>query len=552
MRSSICLASVRRLAESDRLNAGIVATTGCVVIVVSGGTGEFRKGGGFVEALPQWTSKIDKRGLDPLGMQNAGVVLYQALLPGISNITLRMRYYGFFCWLSDAYARRGVTTDFEIWRQWVRRAEALFALVCADATGQGGVGGIDWAIQTLESSDGVIDFAEAASTDGSVKRYLIQSLGVFGAAYYTQMQEMGLFEPGPNGIQRVTADAGLAAANAFRASIGQNVEAKFIEAVDAATVDRETLAALHSIVPSRVPDPSDERAAYEDALFAAGPQALVADRSRRASLSLILDVASREGERPTPESVRWALFDPPAADLPDDLESQRLLWEAYQCQDLFQVAAAGLLAWAISMMSEAEDGRTLAEIQSAIDDRLAESEASLAGITWAGMRDATDVDGFAWRGVWARLTGRRGAPGEKAWDAVKLIAALHRRTLVRNDLEGALRKALPVNGQARSIVTELRWFDHHGDQTVATLIGEYVLQRVVLRHSWVAMQKLRRQKDYTFLFEARDGRLVCLNGYQPVPTTPRLAPAIQFLEDVHLVAPDGLTARGRALLGAKR
>lgn len=85
-----------------------------------------------MDALPQWTTKIDKRGLDPLGMQNAGVVLYQALLPGISNITLRMRYYGFFCWLSDAYARRGVATDFEIWRQWVRRAEALLALVAYD------------------------------------------------------------------------------------------------------------------------------------------------------------------------------------------------------------------------------------------------------------------------------------------------------------------------------------------------------------------------------------------------------------------------------------
>ena len=246
--------------------------------------------------MPQWTSKIDKRGLDPLGMQNAGVVLYQALLPGISNITLRMRYYGFFCWLSDAYARRGVTTDFELWRQWVRRAEALFALVCADGTGQGGVGGIDWAIQTLQTSDDVIDFAAAASTDASVKRYLIQSLGVFGAAYYTQMQEMGLFEPGPNGIQRVTADAGFAAANAFRASIGPDLEAMFVAAVETASVDRDTLSALHPIVPSRVPDPSDERTAYEDRLFAAGAQSLVTDKSRRASLTLILDVASREGD----------------------------------------------------------------------------------------------------------------------------------------------------------------------------------------------------------------------------------------------------------------
>ncbi len=110
-----------------------------------------------MDALPQWTSKVEKRGLDPLGMQNSGVVLYQALLPGISNITLRMRYYGFFCWLSDVYARRGVTTEFEIWRQWVRRAEALYALICADATGDGGVGGIDWALRRLQLGEEIID-----------------------------------------------------------------------------------------------------------------------------------------------------------------------------------------------------------------------------------------------------------------------------------------------------------------------------------------------------------------------------------------------------------
>lgn len=164
-----------------------------------------------MDALPQWTSKVEKRGLDPLGMQNSGVVLYQALLPGISNITLRMRYYGFFCWLSDVYARRGVTTEFEIWRQWVRRAEALYALICADATGDGGVGGIDWALRRLQLGEEIIDFAAAASTDKNVTRYLIQNLGVFGAAYYTQMKEMGLFEEGPNGIQRVSGNAGLAA-----------------------------------------------------------------------------------------------------------------------------------------------------------------------------------------------------------------------------------------------------------------------------------------------------------------------------------------------------
>lgn len=503
-----------------------------------------------MNALPQWTSKIDKRGLDPLGMQNAGVVLYQALLPGISNITLRMRYYGFFCWLSDAYARRGVTTDFEIWRQWVRRAEALYALVSAAATGEGGVGGIEWAYQALQTDNDVIDFSSAASTDRGVKQYLIQRLGVFGAAYFTQMQEMGLFEEGPNGIQRITAEAGLAAANAFRSAIGDDREAKFVATIDAGKVDRATLAALKPLVPSMITDASDERETYENTLFAAGAQASDADHSRSASLRLILGVARQGAERPTPESVRWALYDPPAQDLPADLRRQRLLWEAYHCQDLFQVAAASLLAWAIAIMSESEDGSPLTEIQSAVESRLTELDGQSAAAAWSDYRDRIDAGGFEWRDAWAKLTGRRGSPEEKAWVAIALIAALHRRILVRDDLRQAIRSVLPTNGQARSIATELRWFDYNEKEQVANRIADYVARRIVLRHSWVAMQKLRRQRDYTFLFEARDGRLVCLSGYQPVPTTPRLAPAIQFLEDVHLVSMSGLTERGRALLGA--
>ena len=505
-----------------------------------------------MDALPQWTSKVEKRGLDPLGMQTAGVALYQALLPGISNVTLRMRYYGFFCWLSDAYARRGVTTDFEIWRQWVRRAEALFALVCADATGEGGVGGIEWAAAALQGDGPVIDFAPAASNDGTVKRYLIQSLGVFGSAYYTQMQEMGLFEDGPDGIQRVTAGAGLAAANAFRASIGPDVEANFIQAIETGRIDRDTLATLHAAIPSAIPASSDERDTYEAVLFATGAQHSVKDKSRRATLTLVLDVASSTRGKPTPESVRWSLFAPPAASLPPDLERQRLLWEAYQCQDLFQVAAAGLLAWAISLMGEADGGRTLAEIRGEVEVRLASAHGEHAEATWAALRDQIEIDTFGWRDVWTRITGKRGSPEEKASDAVQLIAALHRRINERGDLSDAVRAALPINGHARSIVTELGWFEPNQHRTVSELIGEYVVQRVVLRHSWVAMQKLRRQRDYTFLFEARDGRLIGINGYQPVGTTPRLAPAIQFLEDVNLVATDGLTVRGGALLAANR
>lgn len=65
--------------------------------------------------LPMWTSKEDKRGIDPLGMQTTSVALYQELLPGISNVTLRMRYYGFYAWLAQNYAERIGDTSVERW-----------------------------------------------------------------------------------------------------------------------------------------------------------------------------------------------------------------------------------------------------------------------------------------------------------------------------------------------------------------------------------------------------------------------------------------------------
>jgi hypothetical protein len=41
---------------------------------------------------PEWSDYRRKNGLDPLGMRNSSVSLYQTFLPGISNVTLRTRY----------------------------------------------------------------------------------------------------------------------------------------------------------------------------------------------------------------------------------------------------------------------------------------------------------------------------------------------------------------------------------------------------------------------------------------------------------------------------
>jgi hypothetical protein len=503
-----------------------------------------------VNAEPEWTERAEKRGLDPLGMQNAGIGLYQSLLPGISNVTLRMRYYGYYCWVSDAYARSGATDEFAAWRTWVRRAEALYALVCSHAKGQGGVGGIDWADRRLALQEDVIDFAEAASSNPNTTRYLRQSLGVFGGAYYSQMVETGLFRQGEHGIQRATNVSGRAAAEAFRTSIGADVENTLSQGIKSAQIARNDLVRLAPIVPSEIPDASSERETYERLLFSSD-EATRNDASRSTSLKLILKTAQVLGRRPEADNVRWHLF---ASDSlgAEALDHQRIRWEAYQCQDLFQVAAAALLEWAIDLMAEFDAGRTLSEIEDEVRLRLRlrEAEGDDAAMSWADLLLEIDQRAFDYQSVASRLTSRRGTAEQKAWDAIRLIAALGHRMIERPDLNEIAKRELGAHGGGRSIVSEFAWISSRAQISVGDLIASYMIERVVRRHSWVAMQKLRRQRDYTFLFEVQEGRLVRRNGYAPVTTTPRLSPAIQFLVDVGLLDENGTTARGRTVLEA--
>ncbi len=87
---------------------------------------------------PQWTATTIKTGLDAMGMQNASVALYQDMLPGISNVTLRMRYCGLYDWLTSCTALDVRDRKLEHWKWCVRRAELLYALIAQKRTGEAG------------------------------------------------------------------------------------------------------------------------------------------------------------------------------------------------------------------------------------------------------------------------------------------------------------------------------------------------------------------------------------------------------------------------------
>ena len=73
------------------------------------------------------------RGRDPLGVQNSSISVYATLLPGMTNLTLRLRYYGMYLWLLDEYHNLPSDSSFKqspnAQYTFIRRAELMTAFI---------------------------------------------------------------------------------------------------------------------------------------------------------------------------------------------------------------------------------------------------------------------------------------------------------------------------------------------------------------------------------------------------------------------------------------
>ncbi|MBY4638352.1 hypothetical protein K5P26_14505 [Sphingopyxis sp. XHP0097] len=518
-------------------------------------------------AYPEWTEYRKKNGLDPLGMQNSSVSLYQTFLPGISNVTLRMRYYGLYAWLAQRYAQQVGDTDPENWKRYVRRTEALYALVASHKAGETGIAGIEWAADALAERQGEsIDFTDAAEP-GSDTYYLKQAWGAFGAAYRSQLFEIGIFDNShTHAIPLPSRPLGERLAEAFAEAAGPLADL-FFNLVGTGSVTIGELEKLAPLLPSAIPPNSTEQALYRDILVTRENAPSTGALSRKLSVQLILKIAQLLNHEPRPDDIRWVLYagcdqDGQPLVLGDpSLEAQRSRWWVYQANDLCHIAHEALLKFTLDILGDHPAGLGLANLigqcaenildefgdqpecwdalvgniqpeANAFDSRRPSSEIALTGeIIRAGRSDATVCT------------------AETAAKAIRLLAILHRRI---RDTGADLHEPLGgLNPDAfRSLLSETRFLDRQKDEPFRQTIERIFEERVIRRHLWIALRKLRHQGDYTFLIETDDGKLRLREKDGPVFTNPRLGPAITFLKDVGLLGDSGLTMQGAEAVSA--
>lgn len=504
----------------------------------------------FGSGFPEWTELGQDGGLDPLGMQRPIEAIYQSLLPGISTITLRYRYYSFFPWILEVYARNEHNTDPAAFRVFQRRCETLFALICCRGDPELGVAGIDWAQRQLSAIEGqsaestIVDFSIGAdpATEES-KRYLRNKGGAFGGIYATQMSEMGLIHLGDqqNPISVCTMRA-LRLAEVFGSQLGDLADV-FLTAVQAGQVSLLDLDRLAPIKPSAIITDGEEHHLLAEILLGKADAPTSADITRRRTMLMLLRLTDARKGIPRSEDAKWEWFSAEPVATPDEAgtEGVQTLWSLYQACDLMRLAYENTLSVALSLLETAPSRRLTLDALVGRLMGLIDPPSNLSWQVYAGSLMADDgAAASAKRAATAMSDATEQEDQVRA--SVSLIAALLAKASDMTDLMDA---SLNAAEHFQSLRTEVQFLKSRSAESAGSVVEAIIRDRILKRHLWVASRKFRNQKAYTFLMEPEDGVLRYRDDFSVSPSSPRLDQALRFLRDIKFVDSEGLTDLGR-------
>lgn len=203
-------------------------------------------------------------GRDPLAVQNSSVVIYTTMIEGITNVTLRVRYYGFYCWLFNLIGKN----IFEIapsqidskaaQMKHLRRAELLLAYIMTNIPEYQSVTGVSGSIyaQNHPAVDGIFNLAKGADVEnGITNTYWRNSMGIFGQYYVGVLMQLGLVCP-PDSTHytyRSTTD-GDKLADAFGSNIPEEKAKLFWKSIYKGSISFYDLTTMREFALHSIPD----------------------------------------------------------------------------------------------------------------------------------------------------------------------------------------------------------------------------------------------------------------------------------------------------------
>ncbi len=511
-------------------------------------------------------------GLDHLGVQVVSTNIYSRLVPGISNLTDRARYFGFYSWVLDSFARLAPDKSPDGWRTWVRRHEFAFSAagvvaerdkLIPDAAAGGLIGAIA-ARRRIKDKRIDIDGAARIENGKAAKgTYFRNREGGYSQYYKGPMTALGLLrlaEGRKAPDRQLTAYAGAKLAAVIeKQQVFRHLREIAASGADVAVADLTLLG--QSLHPGAMSSEGDEAALLRSILLGTDDAVCAGQKpvelgQRRRSLALLLDYLRLGDEESWTDKVvsfRWAVLesrlgDGRVWDVPTALRGTAAAWAAYSQNELLNYSLECFFFAALDLL----DGAAIAP--RALAAQMADWACAPArddggalpaklGAAAAALAAPANDECWGDEGTYTLCDDLEQADGP-AEHAARAARLLLRVAIDRDRFGGAHPFAtIPQGGDiadAREIHLHALWerVDRRADQDTRTFFEELVLEWVLYRHLRVATRKLANQGDYTYRVRPEEGVLVKCGDFRPTFTNPRLRQSLRMMADIGLASAD--------------
>jgi hypothetical protein len=513
----------------------------------------------MMDLMPTWTAAGSwSLGRDPLGLQATSVRMYRNLVPGLTNVTNRLRYYSFYCWVIERYEATEHSGDIARWSRFIRRSEALFALACnlADTEKADGLAGNVWARKVIKvPPKGLFDIRPVTDFHEGIGQYLGAERGNFGQFYIASMTEEKFLSDSDK-IPIVSA-GGRRVALAFGKAVGAPTE-PLLSAIREGVVNIDELTTIgNALHPSNIPDDSEEMDLLRDYLLGNGEGSSKMD-ARRASCWLLLDLLSKGVALNDQRAQRRAFYNkilPNGAPYEPPGQTANL-WRAYQANEFCHIALEALLNGLVATL----EGKIAGEDPAALITEVLEpilNDLNASGAVWedwatdVGAGASGDEDALA-EPILATLSDTSLPLDREALkSAVMLLAVLWARW--RADDQGVREAIQSFAGRTgRSLAGLIATLNAHARDSTCQALSKALRRHVVADHLAIAGRKLASSGTFTYHFTSADGLLADGRIATYRYTNPRLQNLARFLQDGGLHDGTTLTSAGTRFLNDRQ
>lgn len=480
-------------------------------------------------------------GLNPLGLRTASEQLFTTLLPGLNVVTLRIRYYSFYCWLLKRFYTQRSQANLSAIRRHIRLSELLMALIHAQSNNNVGVPGITRALNIIGRDGDIINFNEDAMPGGKpIGGYWKGSIGAFGTYYVASLQELGIILPlaDNTSLYNVTPQtddyiSGEELADAFAETVGEELAHTFESCARDGIVTRQQLADMeHTFQSHNLPDNKESQLLLRLLLQNDRPTSKRESHFRRDTLRLLLRFLNDTDINGFSE-LDFAKYVYNRYSNGHDNSVAATGWYAYYLNDSRQYEALNIFNVVLNRLKESTrpgQWENIDEFTSQLSDEVCHS------------LKATN------------MTVREVLANWKTEDTIQSPLAKSFHVILGN---------YKCNSHYQSCKTIIRTFfrsvsndaldafdtlEKHLDVTMRTFVKQYLTEEIIYRHYSESMRKFSQNGIPTQKITIENGFVRGLSTYEATHSSPRIDTLRNYATDLGLVNRYKVTAKGIKLL----